>query len=125
LGCAAYVKTICLLGQRAPDQEVISRKRDADTLTCEVWPFRTRSRSSSNVIVALIPISGYYEWQDTPGAKHPWYFKPRDGSPRSTTQSAVILRQGVNCAAFSPEVQCNVRFSAFISLAGSQSIHGH
>ena len=34
-----------------------------------------RSRYSaklSNVIVALIPISGYYQWQDTPGAKQPW-----------------------------------------------------
>jgi putative SOS response-associated peptidase YedK len=22
----------------------------------------------------LIPISGYFEWQDTPGGKQPWYF---------------------------------------------------
>ena len=22
----------------------------------------------------LIPMSGYYEWQNTPGGKHPWYF---------------------------------------------------
>ena len=29
----------------------------------------------------LIPVSGYYEWQDTPGGKQPWYFTPRDGSP--------------------------------------------
>jgi putative SOS response-associated peptidase YedK len=42
------------------------------------------SAKLANVIVALIPISGYYEWQDTPGAKQPWYFMPRDGSPRST-----------------------------------------
>jgi putative SOS response-associated peptidase YedK len=32
----------------------------------------------------LIPISGYYEWQDTPGGKQPWYFTPRDGSPALT-----------------------------------------
>jgi putative SOS response-associated peptidase YedK len=29
----------------------------------------------------LIPISGYYEWQNTPGGKQPWYFTARDGSP--------------------------------------------
>jgi putative SOS response-associated peptidase YedK len=22
----------------------------------------------------LMPVSGYYEWQDTPGGKQPWYF---------------------------------------------------
>jgi putative SOS response-associated peptidase YedK len=32
----------------------------------------------------LIPVSGYYEWQDTPGDKQPWYFTPRDGSPALT-----------------------------------------
>jgi putative SOS response-associated peptidase YedK len=32
----------------------------------------------------LIPISGYYEWQDTPGGKQPWYFTARDGSPLLT-----------------------------------------
>jgi putative SOS response-associated peptidase YedK len=29
----------------------------------------------------LIPMSGYYEWQNTPGGKQPWYFTARDGSP--------------------------------------------
>lgn len=29
----------------------------------------------------LIPVSGYYEWQDTQGGKQPWYFSARDGSP--------------------------------------------
>ena len=29
----------------------------------------------------LIPVSGYYEWQDTPGGKQPWYFTARNGSP--------------------------------------------
>jgi putative SOS response-associated peptidase YedK len=28
----------------------------------------------------LIPASGYYEWQDTPNGKQPWYFTARDGS---------------------------------------------
>ena len=32
----------------------------------------------------LIPVSGYYEWQDTPGGKQPWYFTARDGSPAQT-----------------------------------------
>ena len=30
------------------------------------------------------PASGYYEWQDTPGGKQPWYFTARDGSPALT-----------------------------------------
>src|SRR5262245_49447101 len=29
----------------------------------------------------LIPASGYYEWEDTPDGKQPWYFTARDGSP--------------------------------------------
>ena len=29
----------------------------------------------------LIPVSGYYEWQDTPDGKQPWYFTARNGSP--------------------------------------------
>ena len=29
----------------------------------------------------LMPVSGYYEWQDTPGGKQPWYFTARDASP--------------------------------------------
>jgi putative SOS response-associated peptidase YedK len=28
----------------------------------------------------LIPMSGYYEWQNTPSGKQPWYFTARDGS---------------------------------------------
>ena len=32
----------------------------------------------------LIPMSGYYEWQNTPGGKQPWYFTARDGSPIMT-----------------------------------------
>jgi putative SOS response-associated peptidase YedK len=32
----------------------------------------------------LIPVSGYYEWEDTPGGKQPWYFTSRDGSPALT-----------------------------------------
>jgi len=29
----------------------------------------------------LIPASGYYEWQDTPNGKQPYYFTRRDGAP--------------------------------------------
>ena len=29
-------------------------------------------------------MSGYYEWQDTPDGKQPWYFTARDGSPALT-----------------------------------------
>jgi putative SOS response-associated peptidase YedK len=29
-------------------------------------------------------MSGYYEWQDAPGGKQPWYFTARDGSPLPT-----------------------------------------
>jgi len=29
----------------------------------------------------LIPLSGYFEWQDTPHGKQPWYFTARNGSP--------------------------------------------
>jgi putative SOS response-associated peptidase YedK len=29
----------------------------------------------------LIPASGYFEWEDTPDGKQPWYFTARDGSP--------------------------------------------
>jgi len=29
----------------------------------------------------VIPASGYYEWQDTPDGKQPYYFTRRDGEP--------------------------------------------
>jgi hypothetical protein len=29
----------------------------------------------------LMPVSGYYEWQETADGKQPWYFTARDGSP--------------------------------------------
>ena len=32
----------------------------------------------------LIPVSGYYEWQNTQDGKQPWYFTARDGSPALT-----------------------------------------
>ena len=32
----------------------------------------------------LIPMSGYYEWHNTPSGKQPWYFTAADGSPLLT-----------------------------------------
>src|ERR1700735_5225782 len=32
----------------------------------------------------LIPMSGYYEWQATPGGKQPWYFTAAGGAPLLT-----------------------------------------
>jgi putative SOS response-associated peptidase YedK len=32
----------------------------------------------------LMPVSGYFEWQDTASGKQPWYFTARDGSPLLT-----------------------------------------
>ena len=39
-------------------------------------PFRSKR--------CLIPVSGYYEWEDTPQGKQPHYFTARDGSPVMT-----------------------------------------
>jgi putative SOS response-associated peptidase YedK len=39
-------------------------------------PFKSRR--------CLIPVSGYYEWEETPGGKQPWYVTARDGSPALT-----------------------------------------
>ena len=49
--------------------------------TVETKPF---FRDAFKRTRCLIPLSGYYEWQDTPGGKQPWYFTARDGSPALT-----------------------------------------
>ena len=36
-------------------------------------------RDSFKRLRCLIPASGYYEWQDTPSGKQPYYFTRRDG----------------------------------------------
>jgi hypothetical protein len=46
--------------------------------TVETKPF---FRDAFKRTRCLIPVSGYYEWQDTPAGKQPWYFTARDGSP--------------------------------------------
>jgi putative SOS response-associated peptidase YedK len=49
--------------------------------TVETKPaFRDAFRPSR----CLIPMSGYYEWQNTPSGKQPWYFTAADGSPLLT-----------------------------------------
>jgi len=49
--------------------------------TVETKPF---FRDAFKRTRCLIPVSGYYEWQDTPDGKQPWYFTARDGSPALT-----------------------------------------
>jgi putative SOS response-associated peptidase YedK len=46
--------------------------------TIETKPF---FRDAFRHTRCLIPMSGYYEWQNTPSGKQPWYFTARDGSP--------------------------------------------
>ena len=49
--------------------------------TIETKPF---FRDAFKRTRCLIPMSGYYEWQNTPSGKQPWYFTARDGSPLLT-----------------------------------------
>ena len=49
--------------------------------TVETKPF---FRDAFKRTRCLIPASGYYEWQNTPSGKQPWYFSARDGSPALT-----------------------------------------
>ena len=46
--------------------------------TVETKPFFRDAFKHSR---CLIPMSGYYEWQNTPSGKQPWYFTAADGSP--------------------------------------------
>src|ERR1039457_3052263 len=41
-------------------------------------------RSAFKRTRCLIPVSGYYEWQNTPSGKQPYYFTAADGSPALT-----------------------------------------
>jgi putative SOS response-associated peptidase YedK len=49
--------------------------------TIETKPF---FRDAFKRTRCLIPVSGYYEWQDAPRGKQPWYFTARDGPPALT-----------------------------------------
>ena len=46
----------------------------------ETFATKPMFRSAFKRNRCLIPVSGYYEWQDTPGGKQLWYFTARDGS---------------------------------------------
>ena len=61
----SQVATFARNVQKQSNQAVLSRRIQANTL-------------------CLIPASGYYEWQNTPSGKQPWYFSARDGSPALT-----------------------------------------
>lgn len=45
--------------------------------TVEIKPF---FRDAFRRHRCLIPMSGYYEWQNLPNGKQPWYYTARDGS---------------------------------------------
>ena len=50
-----------------------ARAETVDTKPFFREPFKSRR--------CLMPVSGYYEWEDTPEGKQPHYFTARDGSP--------------------------------------------
>ena len=64
-----------------PIKELRAATFNARAETVETKPF---FRDAFKRTRCLIPVSGYYEWQDTPGGNQPWYFTARDGSPALT-----------------------------------------
>lgn len=64
-----------------PFKEAKMATFNARAETVETRPF---FRDAFKRTRCLLPMSGYYEWQDTPGGKQPWYFTARDGSPALT-----------------------------------------
>ena len=64
-----------------PLKELRAATFNARAETIETKPF---FRDAFKRTRCLIPMSGYYEWQDTPSGKQPWYFTARDGSPLLT-----------------------------------------
>jgi putative SOS response-associated peptidase YedK len=64
-----------------PLKEMRVAKFNARAETVETKPvFRDAFKRTR----CLIPLSGYYEWRDTPSGKQPWYFTATDGSPLLT-----------------------------------------
>jgi putative SOS response-associated peptidase YedK len=61
-----------------PVKELRAATFNARAETVETKPF---FRDAFKRTRCLIPMSGYYEWQNTPSGKRPWYFTARDGSP--------------------------------------------
>jgi putative SOS response-associated peptidase YedK len=64
-----------------PIKELRAATFNARAETVETKPF---FRDAFKRTRCLIPVSGYYEWLDTPRGKQPWYFTARDGSPALT-----------------------------------------
>jgi putative SOS response-associated peptidase YedK len=64
-----------------PIKELKAATFNARAETVETKPF---FRDAFKRTRCLIPMSGYYEWQATPGGRQPWYFTARDGSPALT-----------------------------------------
>jgi putative SOS response-associated peptidase YedK len=64
-----------------PLKELPAATFNARAETVETKPFFRDAFKRSR---CLIPMSGYYEWQNTTGGKQPWYFTARDGSPALT-----------------------------------------
>jgi putative SOS response-associated peptidase YedK len=63
------------------DQGIESCDLQRRAETVETKPF---FRDAFKRTRCLLPTSGYYEWQGTPGGKQPWYFTARSGSPALT-----------------------------------------
>ncbi len=61
------------------DKKLATLNARAETVTTK--PFL---RDAFRRTRCLIPISGYYEWQDTSDGEQPWYFTAGDGSPALT-----------------------------------------
>src|SRR5437773_2422513 len=71
-------RTLCSGGASKPLKELrlATFNTRVETVTTKPFfrePFKKRR--------CLMPVSGYYEWQDTAEGKQPWYFTARDGSP--------------------------------------------
>ncbi len=64
-----------------PLKELRAATFNARAETVETKPF---FRDAFKRNRCLIPVSGYYEWQDTPTGKQPGYFTASDGSPGLT-----------------------------------------
>jgi putative SOS response-associated peptidase YedK len=61
------------VAQGTPSRYLQRARRDVTTKPFFREPFKKKR--------CLMPVSGYYEWQDTSDGKQPWYFTARDGSP--------------------------------------------
>jgi putative SOS response-associated peptidase YedK len=62
--------------------------------TVETKPFFRDAFKRSR---SLIPASGYYEWQNTPGGKQPYYFTRADGEPMTARIQRIPIRTCGRC----------------------------